>query len=181
MVNILAGQVSIILLESNTITIVNYPFGLLPKTSGLLFNPIFTWPLRDPGSLSWFTGRVLSFIFLKDQHGQKQRQQGSDKAMRQFCVLSCVPAPRCMWDGKSTRCSSLMKSPLITVQTIFSFVLLWAAWLRKLSENHQNGKLDAAISGRMLSTSYLGNGMHRGLCEQKLIALLWYSWILQAN
>lgn len=111
---ILAGQVRIILLESSNFAVVNYPFGLFHKASGLQFNPTCARPLRATGSLSWFIGKVLSLIFLKlkDQSSQQQRQQGPDKAITH---PSPVYLPECLYGiRKGQDTLPLVKSVLIT-------------------------------------------------------------------
>lgn len=148
--NIPAGHVSLTLLESHTIAVANYPFGLFHKTSGLQFNPTFAWPLKDTGSPSWFTERVLSLILikLKDQSDQKQGQQGPDKAMGQWHISLLCTCPSVFGMGRGQDALPLVK-PLLIIGADFKqsfLLLLWAASLCKHSEKPSKWEAGFAIS-----------------------------------
>lgn len=135
---IFAEHVGIIILAWNKIATVNFPFGLFCIASGLQFNPTFARPLRDTGSLCWFTGKALNLIFLKlkDQSSQSRDNRDVTRPRGNYASLSgrtCLNAY--VKSGKDTMpffLWSLYWSQK-QIQIIFPVLLLWAAWLCKLS------------------------------------------------
>lgn len=184
---IFAEHVSIIILAWNKIATVNFPFGLFCIASGLQFNPTFARPLRDTGSLYWFTGKALNLIFLKlkDQSSQSRDNRDVTRPRGNYASLSgrtCLNAY--VKSGKDTMpffLWSLYWSQK-QIQIIFPVLLLWAAWLCKLSAKPSKWEARYChLYRRMPPKSCLCDGRHRGRSKQEQTVLLQYSWIPQAN
>lgn len=122
------------------------------------------------------------FLSWKTKAVRRRDNRDLTRPQGNYTSLSYVPAWMFTWNQKRTRCPSsceVSTDHRSTFQIIFSILLLWAAWLCKLSAKPSEWEVRYCnLHGRMLPKSCLRDGRRRR-AEQTMS--LQYSWIPWAN